>query len=604
MDVRDAQIYSWIQTGKHTILTDYDKANSDLVELDTGELEQLGADFSSDDGTSATSTVSTKSASPAAEKLIGADDDILIPKPSEIDRVFQEGQETWRRCVVSAQSLPRNSLSAGLNDPSIILKDVPALPKALPKHGVLTGQLLWHVPCGEHDVDSHNHHKDLDLEHLKRAIYTSHAMQLKPTKDSRARRGNVNLHLGNSASYDLVKWLCAILAPKPGLSVEGGGFAPWAAFCSGNSQFAIFIDGALTFSLNESPPTSAKATKLLIELCTLYGFKPSRRNSDSRGPLSPVTAGFLAALALAFYRAVDLEPQFFTSTLSKNLIDKMEIIPIRQYVADLRYYMTLSMHPGSVGSIIWSIFWQPNVQCNTVSPWLSSILNVLRPIIDTGNLDIISKTFALRRPRVALWWLGIFLLGSPAIPGFIVRYLETLEERWGYASMASPDTTVSAWTGSPESFLNEEPSRAYHRYNFCLQDTASTLFSWRPFRVVPKKAIELELWPSLEYCSTRTYKHWIWWIKKGQTVISCNIQLGFRKDNGRFVEEVADCLDTIPLDDARQCSDNINLEPSREATLKMINYCMGDIMGDRDTEALVVPGARTHPWLEGWRGLE
>lgn len=156
-----------------------------------------------------------------------------------------------------------------------------------------------------------------------------------------------------------------------------------------------------------------------------------------------------------------------------------------------------------------------------------------------------------------------------------------LEEPWGYASMASPDTTVSAWTGSPESFLDEEPLRAYvglkcsvtradllkHRYNFCLQDTASTLLSWRPFGVVLKKVIELELWPSLEYCSTRTYKYWIWWIKKGQTVISCNIQLGFRKDTGRFVEEVADCLDTIPLDDARQYSDNINLEPSREATI-------------------------------------
>lgn len=296
----------------------------------------------------------------------------------------------------------------------------------------------------------------------------------------------------------------------------------------------------------------------------------------------------------------------------------METGPIRQYVADLRYYMTLSMHPGSVGSIIWSIFWQPDVECNTVSPWLSFILSVLRPIIDNGNLDVLLKTFALRRPRVALWWVGIFLLGSPAIPSFIVRYLEMLEECWGYASIASPDTTVSVWTGSPESFLDAEPLRTYvglkclvtradllkHRYNFCLRDTASVPLSWRPFGVVPMEAIELELWPSLEHCPTRTYKHWVWWIKKGQTVISRNIQLGFRKDTGRFVQDVADHLDIVHLDDVTECNDSVNLEPSREATLGMIDYCMEDIMGDRDTDISAVLGARTHPWLEGWRGLE
>ncbi|KPM41886.1 hypothetical protein AK830_g4660 [Neonectria ditissima] len=355
----------------------------------------------------------------------------------------------------------------------------------------------------------------------KTVIYTPHALQLKPIKGSCARRGAVNLHLGDSASHALVKWLCAILAPKPGWSVEGGGFAPWAAFCSGSTQFSIFTDEDVPFSLNETPPSSSEATDLLIELCSLYGFEPTRRYGDSRDPLPPVTAGFLAAMALPFYRFVNFQPQFFTSTLSKNPIDQMETGPIRQYVADLRYYMTLSMHPPSVGSIIWSMFWQPEVECNTVSLWLSPILSVLRLILDNGNLDIVPKAFALRRPRVALWWLGIFLLRSPTISSYIVHYLETLKECWGCGSMAPPDTTVSAWTGSPESFLDEKPSRAYvgstgwvatsdllkHRYNCSLQNTESAALSWRPFGSVPKEAIELELWPSLEHCPARTYKH-------------------------------------------------------------------------------------------------
>jgi hypothetical protein len=44
---------------------------------------------------------------------------------------------------------------------------------------------------------------------------------------------------------------------------------------------------------------------------------------------------------------------------------------------------------------------------------------------------------------VAPWWLGIFLLGSPTISTFILRYLDLLEERWGFGSIGLSDTTAS-----------------------------------------------------------------------------------------------------------------------------------------------------------------
>ncbi|KAF5021097.1 hypothetical protein F66182_6886 [Fusarium sp. NRRL 66182] len=680
MAARNAQIRDWINTGKHVILTDYEHATSDPSASNSGDFEEVDTESVSDDSSSIVSSTASTTSAPLVEKLLASDDDALIPKQAEVDLVFRKGKYLWSHLVTSAGSLPAASLSAGLNDPSIVLKDVPALPEALPRRGMLVGRAFWHVPGISTDRDNDDQNEDFDLQYLhgarkhfhlsyptpvecrvspqvaignnkastapgdrpyppglllltlcwsyifsvrfwelqgKQVIYTSHALQPRPNRNIRNRRGRISIHLGASISQDLVRWLCALLAPKPGWSVQGGGYAPWTAFCSGGVEFAIISDEAITFTPNSQAPSSDEAVELLIELGCLYGLDSAQRGDGKHDPLSPIVAGFVAVLALPFYRAMELQPQFLAPTLQLNLTE-IRLDLIRQYVADLRYYMTLSMHPMSVGSIIWSIFWQPDVECNLVSPWLSSTLSVLRPLIDSGNLDILIKAFALRRPRVALWWLGIFLLGSPMIPGLIVRYLETSEERWGYATMGSPDTTVSSWTGSPQSFLDEGTSRAYVdlnesvskadllrcRYNLRLQDTSSALLAWQPFGVAPKTMIEPGLWPWLEHRFKRTYEHWVWYIKKGDIVARQDVQQGFRKDTGRFVEAVTDCLNVIHLDGMAERSTNANLEPSREATLRMINYCMEDMAGDRDTEVLIIPGAKTHPWLKGWRGLE
>jgi hypothetical protein len=81
--------------------------------------------------------------------------------------------------------------------------------------------------------------------------------------------------------------------------------------------------------------------------------------------------------------------------------------------------------------------------------------------------------------------VGLFLLGDFAILDQISSYLKTLEERPEFSSMSLPDTAVAAWTGSPQSFLDDTSVRRYqdpespmsrsdvlrHRHNFTLQTT-------------------------------------------------------------------------------------------------------------------------------------
>lgn len=83
-----------------------------------------------------------------------------------------------------------------------------------------------------------------------------------------------------------------------------------------------------------------------------------------------------------------------------------------------------------------------------------------------------------------------------------------------------------------------------------------------------------------------------------------DVQHGFRCDTGRFAVNVPDCLETIPAPRHAKPDALIKLEPSKEATLLMISYCMEDVCGDRDICISALPEVRSHPWLKYWRGLE
>ncbi|ROT35419.1 hypothetical protein SODALDRAFT_65589 [Sodiomyces alkalinus F11] len=168
------------------------------------------------------------------------------------------------------------------------------------------------------------------------------------------------------------------------------------------------------------------------------------------------------------------------------------------------------------------------------------------PLLQSEHKFTLVKLFALRRPRVAPWWLGLMLLGDDvAIFDRIHSYLCTLQERANFPCLSTPDTTVAAWTGSAQSYLDDSVptdvhhtesqssesriiSRAdqlRHRYLFLRQDPGWTYSAWRPFGSVPMKNVESELWPQLELEYSLEYVDWIWWTKDGN-----DVQKGYRHD--------------------------------------------------------------------------
>jgi len=61
----------------------------------------------------------------------------------------------------------------------------------------------------------------------------------------------------------------------------------------------------------------------------------------------------------------------------------------------------------------------------------------LRPLILDGDMATLVNSFTVRRPRIALWWLGVLLLGSPAVLDEIILWLQTTEGQRGLGLSAS-----------------------------------------------------------------------------------------------------------------------------------------------------------------------
>lgn len=685
------RVRHWVLTGCHVISGDYEKpigkhGFGSFTIASFGEEDDVYATES------ASCTASSSSSASATIHLHGSDDDLLIPTDAEIHRIFHTARHTWQRFVSLAAAIPPRYMPQGTCSPSIMLKDVPPIPEhKATRWGGIEGVPVWRRRTGEdQEVTGENQEFETLVHGLGKSVslvrrhpqtcrlalgtcpppdtaprglgiltlcwsyiistrllelqnrtarYSKHCLQPRAASAYVPGPAEYVVYLPSPASRDLIRWLCAILAPEPGVRAKP--FPVWTMFASSDVRFVILTDRSVSFDLDKPPPTSPQAAELLIEFCGVFGLD-GRRDGRARKPskgavpfeeLPPYTAAFLAALALPTYGAHQLEPTLTLFPLSRCLrrrggpmrkgptgIRQADAASIRQYVEDLPYYMTLSAETYGLQSTLWSMFWQPDIPCNLVSPWLAGVLYVLRPLIDARDAATVSKTFALRRPRVALWWTGLLLLGSPDIWQQMALWLETTEGRYGrgLAALSYPDITVSAWTGSSNSFWELEHgvvAPAYLdsdlvpridvlrcRFNHNLRDENSRFTTcWRPYGHIHKKDVELDIWPSLEQGFAREYSHWVW-KSIGDREVQ---QLGFRRDTKRFV----DIGEDLGLADAGETEDNdpgdviVLKRPTIIAVGQMLSCFMRDVYGSIAEANAALPGFETHKWQRQWNIL-
>ncbi|RDW80323.1 hypothetical protein BP6252_04961 [Coleophoma cylindrospora] len=656
------RILRWIETGEHVFDTDISDCK---VASNTMETETAAPEYTASIRQDEESGASTHSSD---ELLIGYDNDLLIPSNDQIIQSCHRGTRIWNTYVTCA-SQPSAYIPQECLDPYTLLQNIPPLPSNLPRQRTISGQALWYVPHPELEPEQRRRHSkdtpDDDTWNPENVYNTQKTFSLsidKPTKcriSSRSchndkgpncmavltlcwayiitarflemqRRlirysstrltpvlshtfkpepGNIVLHL-ESASEDLVRWLCALLAPGLGWVVKGP-LPPWIVHYDEDTRFDITTDISFDFQDNEQAPSSNKATELLMEFCLLRNIGPLEN-----GMLQQPTEAFLAALALPFYNALNLQPQLPTPKFSIGTQEYPSPIYIRDYVKNLPYFMPLFICPASLGSVIWSIFWEPGIECNLVSVWFASILTVISPVIEAYDMEMLAKIFAFRRIQAGLLWRAILNLGDLKVLDMITSYLKSHEERLG-GSLSAPDIDIAVWTGSYQSFLDEDISDSYsgsttqvprsdilrHRFNFRLGEPCYVRFGWQPFGYAIMDQIEPDLWPRLKSGCSRKYKHWVWWLRDKDGRMIAQIERGFRHDETQYT----DCFPKKSHIESTQANIDvpykIMLAPSKLATWSVMNLGAREASGDRSLEATLIAGIREHQWFADSRGI-
>ncbi|KAF9771747.1 hypothetical protein IL306_010603 [Fusarium sp. DS 682] len=604
--------------------------------------------------------------------FIDREDDPLIPSSEDVHRTFCEGKAIWEALLWQAKKIPQGLWPTDALNPFVTLVDVPSLPEKLPFSNRLYGRSCWELPRDivgrvDRDPDSRS---ETSLVYGRRILFqlqtrspircdirpeaASYACTSPETTDSLAvlvmcwsyilsarllemqcreirytedrlwplvlrgqKETTIDINL-KSASPALIRWLCAILSPAMGWQArDRKHLPPWAT--SFNTSVRLVIEASDIAADDCSPPNAEEAMELLIELCRLFNLGLDSKILADFEPVPPYKASFLAALALPFYNSMELQPRLprprLTKPRSNSTFSGSHEQQIREYLRHLGYFMTLSAHPPSIGSIIWSVFWQPDVDCNLVGPWLTSVLNTLEPTIAHNEVEFLLKVFLLRRPRIGIWWVALFFLGDLALFSWIRRYLQRMEEKRGYGSLSPPNPMVSAWTGSSQSFLDFDKEVLYPeisdsvsradllrcRFDLKLQDTAVTALSWRPFGNIPKSLVELELWPQLETKYTRRYSAFAWYLQKDSPILD----EGFRRYTGVYLNVPDDLKlhNSTEYLEAKYCVTNMRL--SKELTSKMIDFLVEDVAGGRDWANAGLPMQfKQLRWLHDWEGLE
>jgi len=251
------------------------------------------------------------------------------------------------------------------------------------------------------------------------------------------------------------RWWLAILAPGQGWravlsQVQNCYLSPWSISVDGGQTFGIrsFVSSPSSFQADteQCPPTSSQALKFLSDFCALHNI------SDQ------ASAALAATLTLPACNIDRCAARLPLLKLSDHLItsppaeghDSGELLRNRSL---LPYLMMISSNPMGVKASLCGVFFEPGIDCNTVSAWLEPARTSLDLIIKDCNYKKLATVLALRRPDLASMWLGAIITGATA-------------NLFRHAMSGTPPIELhsGAWTASMHTFIGLKPCGPYIKH--------------------------------------------------------------------------------------------------------------------------------------------
>lgn len=250
---------------------------------------------------------------------------------------------------------------------------------------------------------------------------------------------------------DAVRWRSAIASSNPGWKAiirhDGKNvfISPWSVAMDGEQKLKIRRENNTNTAVPSStPPSSRRALQFLIDFCAFYDIQSQLLAALAVAIILPTHNSYVRPATLPSLTAVKHIRLPMIENLDANVLSKQ--IP---------YYMAFSCNFQVVISSLCSIFWEPSVSCNLVSPWLHPVLNEVCVALSSSSPscnEILCIMCALRHPNLAPLWLGATLSGLAPFVVELVREGRPLVP------------CSSAWTGCPQSFIDIPGSGPYAKY--------------------------------------------------------------------------------------------------------------------------------------------
>jgi len=302
---------------------------------------------------------------------------------------------------------------------------------------------------------------------------------------------DINVNLGN-VDNKAARWLAAILANGEGFKAtivrDSHTYrSPWSIRLLTGKRFQLRrLDGhAPPPPTSCSPPSYEAALGYLSDFCLLHNIH------------SQSSAALAACLRFPFLRDTTVVlplPKPYPGTPSP-LYTKCDIVFEEAKLLD--YYMTISCNIWGVRALLCGAFFDPEICCNVVSPWLEPALEIITSLVREGQYERLAATMGKRQPKLAALWLGAILTGGEK------RIFRDVN-----LGLSAVELHAAAWTGTVHSFIGPWSPAPISINNsaICRSDEARLLFltecegfsrvpvcPWQPFGTTPLEHTEIEV---------------------------------------------------------------------------------------------------------------
>lgn len=246
---------------------------------------------------------------------------------------------------------------------------------------------------------------------------------------------------------DAARWWAAVLSPGEGwqasLIWEGAIVrSPWSTSLEAVEQYTLSCCAPLYYTPT-AVPSFTTAARFLAEYCNLHNI------------VDQAVAALSSVLFLPMLNSkknpVSLPRPFFhekpspRSAMPETKEPKQCGFILDQIMPELDRLLTLSCNTRGLLSLLSSVFYEPGIPCNVVSPWTQATFAVLDSVEGSHLLGYILMN---RVPQVSFLWLGGIITGTQKN---ILR-----EGRYGITSI---EPHAASWCGVTQSFIQAPVSQ-------------------------------------------------------------------------------------------------------------------------------------------------